>query len=217
MAISPKHDIVKKTTTPTAEYAIKVAAGPATFKALPVPIKRPVPKEPPMAIMDICRLSKFFFNYFVNVVSICGVLSWISILITYICFDRAVKAQGIDKSTFAYVAPWQPYGAYFALFFCCLLALIKNFTVFLNHKFDHENFITGYIGLPIFFICYFGFKWWKKTRIIPPLEVDLYTFKAAIDQEEEDGKIEDEKLQERLKNGKKDWEWFYETYLGKIF
>ncbi|CAL9734815.1 dicarboxylic amino acid permease [Monosporozyma servazzii] len=170
-----------------------------------------------LAYMSVSSGSAKVFNYFVNVVSICGVLSWISILITFICFDRAVRAQGIDRSTFAYVAPFQPYGAYFSLFFCCLLALIKNFTVFLNHKFDHENFITGYIGLPIFFFCYFGYKWVKKTRIIPPEEVDLYTFKAAIDQEEEDGKIEDAKLQERLKSGNKNWEWFYEKYLGKIF
>ena len=170
-----------------------------------------------LAYMSVSSASAKVFNYFVNVVSICGVLTWITILITYIRFDKAVKAQGIDKSTFAYVAPLQPYGAYFALFFCCLLALIKNFTVFLNNKFDYKNFITGYIVLPIFIFCYFGYKFWKKTKIIPPEEVDLYTFKAAIDQEEEEGKIADKELKERLKNGNKDWEWFYETYLGKIF
>lgn len=170
-----------------------------------------------LAYMSVSSASSKVFNYFVNVVSICGVLTWITILITYIRFDKAVRAQGIDKSTFAYVAPLQPYGAYFALFFCCILALIKNFTVFLNHEFDYKNFITGYIVLPIFFSCYFGYKFWKKTKIIPPEEVDLYTFKAAIDQEEEEGKIADAKLKERLKNGRKDWEWFYETFLGKIF
>ncbi|KAK5961777.1 dicarboxylic amino acid permease PWA37_001150 [Arxiozyma heterogenica] len=170
-----------------------------------------------LAYMSVSSASSKIFNYFVNVVSICGVLTWITVLITYIRFDKAVRAQGIDKSTFAYVAPLQPYGAYFALFFCCLIALIKNFTVFLNHEFDYKNFITGYIVLPIFAACYFGYKYLKKTRIIPPEEVDLYTFKAAIDQEEEEGKIADAELKERIKNGHKNWEWFYETFLGKIF
>ena len=116
-----------------------------------------------LAYMSVSSGSAKVFNYFVNVVSIFGVLSWICILITYICFDRAVRAQGVDKSTFAYVAPFQPFGAWFALFFCCLLALIKNFTVFLGHEFDYRIFITGYIGLPVFFISFFGYKFYYKT------------------------------------------------------
>ncbi|CCD26834.1 dicarboxylic amino acid permease NDAI_0I02660 [Naumovozyma dairenensis CBS 421] len=170
-----------------------------------------------LAYMCVSSASAKIFNYFVNVVSIFGILSWISILITYICFDRAVRAQGVDKSTFAYVAPFQPYGAWFSLFFCCLIALIKNFTVFLNHQFDYKNFITGYIGLPVFFFCYFGYKFTYKTKVIDPLKVDLYTFKAAIDQEEEDGKMADAEKAERIKQNGKNFEWFYDKFLGNIF
>ena len=170
-----------------------------------------------LAYMSVSAGSAKIFNYFVNVVSIFGVLSWICILITYICFDRAVRAQGVDKSTFAYVAPFQPYGAWFALFFCCLLALIKNFTVFLGHEFDYKTFITGYIGLPVFFISFFGYKFYYKTKFVKPEEADLYTFKAAVDQEEEDGKIKDAETAERIKVNGKNWEWFYEKYLGKVF
>ncbi|CAB4254172.1 similar to Saccharomyces cerevisiae YPL265W DIP5 Dicarboxylic amino acid permease, mediates high-affinity and high-capacity transport of L- glutamate and L-aspartate [Maudiozyma barnettii] len=170
-----------------------------------------------LAFMSVSSGSAKVFNYFVNVVSIFGVLSWICILITYICFDRAVRAQGVDKSTFAYVAPFQPYGAWFALFFCCLLALIKNFTVFLGHEFDYKTFITGYIGLPVFFISFFGYKFYYKTKFVKPEEADLYTYKAAIDQEEEDGKIQDAEKAERIKQNGKNWEWFYDKYLGKVF
>lgn len=170
-----------------------------------------------LAYMNVSSGSSKVFNYFVNVVSICGVLTWISILITYIRFDKAVKAQGIDKSTFAYQSPFQPYGAYFSLFFCSLLALVKNYSVFLHNKFDYKNFVTGYIGLPVFFFCYFGYKFYYKTKVIPPMEVDLFTYKAAIDQEEEDGRLEDEKKEERIRENGKNWEWFYERYLGKIF
>lgn len=170
-----------------------------------------------LAYMSVSSGSAKVFNYFVNVVSIFGVLSWICILITYICFDRAVRAQGVDKSTFAYVAPFQPFGAWFALFFCCLLALIKNFTVFLGHEFDYRTFITGYIGLPVFFISFFGYKFYYKTKFVKPEEADLYTFKAAIDQEEEDGKILDAEKAQRIKENGRNWEWFYEKYLGKVF
>ncbi|CCC69807.1 hypothetical protein NCAS_0D02260 [Naumovozyma castellii] len=170
-----------------------------------------------LAYMSVSSGSAKIFNYFVNVVSIFGLLSWICILVTYLAFDRAVRAQGIDKSTFSYVAPGQRYGAYFALFFCSLIALIKNFTVFLGHQFDYKTFITGYIGIPVFFISYFGYKLIYKTKIIDPLEVDLYTFKAAIDQEEEDGKLEDIARKERIKANGRNFEWFYDKFLSNIF
>lgn len=170
-----------------------------------------------LAYMTVSSGSAQVFSYFVNVVSIFGVLSWISILITYIYFDRALRAQGIEKSSLAYAAPWQPYGAYVTLFFCVLLALIKNFTVFLGHKFDYKNFITGYIGIPVFTICFFGYKFVKKTKFVKPHEADLYTFKAAVDLEEEEWKVIEAEKRERIKNGGRNLEWFYEKFLGKIF
>ena len=170
-----------------------------------------------LSYMNVSSGSAEVFVYFVNVVSIFGIMSWISILITYIYFDRAVKAQHVDRSKFAYVAPWQPYGAYFSLFFCCLIALIKNFTVFLGDTFDYKTFITGYIGLPVFFFCYFGYKFYYKTKIIKPLEVDLYTYKEALDRDEELWKIREAENKEALKNSKRSFQWFYEAYLGKIF
>lgn len=170
-----------------------------------------------LAYMNVSSGSAQVFNYFVNVVSIFGLMSWIAILITYIFFDRALKAQGVSKSSLAYAAPWQPYGAYFALFFCCLIALIKNFTVFLGHEFDYKTFITGYIGIPVFVICFFGYKIYHKTKFVKPEEADLYTFKAGIDLEEQEGKIMEAEKKERLKNQGKNFEWFYEKVLGNIF
>lgn len=170
-----------------------------------------------LAYMNVSSGSAQVFNYFVNVVSIFGLMSWISILITYIFFDRALRAQCIDKSTLSYASPFQPYGAYIALFFCCLIGLIKNFTVFLGHTFDYKNFITGYIGIPVYIISYFGYKWIKGSKIIPAEEVDLYTFKEAIDLEEEEGRREEEERKMNLKNSKKDFNWFYQTFLGWIF
>ncbi|CAL9729160.1 dicarboxylic amino acid permease [Monosporozyma unispora] len=141
-----------------------------------------------LAFMSVSSGSAKVFNYFVNVVSIVGILTWISILITYICFDKAVRAQGIDKSTFAYVSPFQPYGAYFSLAFCIIVALIKNFTVFIG-GFDYESFITGYIGLPVFVVCYFGYKIVCHTKIHSSKDVDLISLKTTVDKEEMDHNI----------------------------
>ncbi|EDO14786.1 hypothetical protein Kpol_358p3 [Vanderwaltozyma polyspora DSM 70294] len=169
-----------------------------------------------LAYMNVSSGSAQIFNYFVNVVSIFGILSWISILITYIFFYRACIAQNVDRNSFAYRAPFQPYGAYITLFFCVLIAFIKNFTVFIG-EFDYKSFITGYIGLPLYVIFYFGYKIIYKTKLVKAEEADLYSFKEAIDREEAEGKIKEAEAKERLKNSKKSLKWFYEKYLGYIF
>ncbi|SCU79345.1 LAMI_0A08416g1_1 [Lachancea mirantina] len=170
-----------------------------------------------LAYMNVSSGSAQVFNYFVNVVSIFGLLSWISILITYICFDKAVRTQFGDKSALSYTASMQPWSAYVALFFCCLVGLIKNYTVFLGHKFDYKTFISGYIGIPVYVICYFGYKIVKKTKLIAPENVDLYTFKEIFDQEEEEGKLLEEKKREQMQNSGINLGYIYEKFFGWIF
>ncbi|GMG20173.1 unnamed protein product [Ambrosiozyma monospora] len=169
-----------------------------------------------LAFMACSSSSKEVFNYFVKVVSILGLLTWISILVTYLYFLKAVKAQGYNrKRDFVYYAPLQPYGAWIALFICCLIAITKNFTVFI-HGFEYKSFITGYIGIPIYLIAIFGWKIIKKTKTVKPEEADLVTYKDVIDAEtEEFERLEAEKVAER--NGKKDASWWYDHSIGYVF
>ncbi|OWB66208.1 hypothetical protein B5S30_g1544 [[Candida] boidinii] len=170
-----------------------------------------------LAFMVCASSSKKIFGYFVNVVSIFGLLTWISILVTYLYFLKAVKAQGYERTRdFTYYAPFQPYGAYFALFMCILIAITKNFTVFI-HGFDYKNFITGYIGIPVYLCCLFGYKLVMKSKRVIPEEADLVTYKDVIDAEEEEGKIKDEEYK-RSREGKRfDALWFYDFFLAWLF
>jgi amino acid transporter len=84
-------------------------------------------------------------------VSIFGLLSWISILISHVFFVRARRVQGITETSMAYVAPQGITGSMIALVFCCIIAITKNFTAFLLKKEDGtfdttkftEEFVTG--------------------------------------------------------------------------
>lgn len=102
------------------------------------------------AFLNCSDDSKVVFGYFVNLTTIFGLLSWISLLVSHIFFVRARKAQGITNDQLAYTAPFGLVGSYIALFFCVLIALTKNFPVFTRNKktygaFDYKNFITGYL------------------------------------------------------------------------
>ncbi|CCH41145.1 Dicarboxylic amino acid permease [Wickerhamomyces ciferrii] len=169
-----------------------------------------------LGFMSISESSQQVFGYLVNVSSVFGLLTWMSILITHIGFSKALKAQGISKSSLAYSAPFHPYGTYIALFWCIVVMFIKNFTAFIN-GFNYKSFITGYIGIPVYLIAYLGYKFMKRTKIHRPEQVDLYTLKNIIDEEEEAGKIEEAERQERLKSGKKDKDWFYDKFVAWLF
>ncbi|GAB7343281.1 hypothetical protein MBLNU457_1337t1 [Dothideomycetes sp. NU457] len=144
-----------------------------------------------LAYMNVSSDSKNVFSYFVNLVTIFGLLTWISILVSHICFVRARKAQNIPTSSLAYAAPFGIAGSYGALFFCILIALTKNFSVFTRSPstygdFDYKNFITGYLGIPLYLIMIGGYKLIKKSERVRPETADLFSGKDEIDREEEE-------------------------------
>ena len=143
-----------------------------------------------IAFLNVSDDSKKVFTYFVNLVTIFGLLTWISILVTHIFFVRARRAQGLHKDMMPYTAPFGLYGTYFALVFCILISIFKNFDVFVHVKtrddpiFDYKNFITGYLGIPLYLIMILGYKFGKGSKRVTSTTADFYTGKDVIDQEE---------------------------------
>lgn len=170
-----------------------------------------------LAFMNVSASSKVVFGYFVNLVTIFGLLTWISILVSHIYFVRARRAQGVSDSQLAYKAPLGIWGSYIALFFCCLIALTKNFNVFTHSSsygsFDYKNFITGYLGIPLYLIMIFGWKLVKKTKGVRPETADIWSGKDAIDRDEEEWRIRDFEQKEK----KKGQGWFYRTFVSWLF
>lgn len=141
-----------------------------------------------LAYMNVSSDSKVIFKYFVNLVTIFGLLTWISILVTHIYFVRARKAQNVPVESMAYVSPFGVVGSYGALAFCILIAFTKNYDVFTHNpkwgNFDYKNFITAYLGIPLYLILIFGYKFATGCKGVDPLTADLWTGKDEIDREE---------------------------------
>lgn len=142
-----------------------------------------------LAYMNVSSSSKTVFKYFVNLVTIFGLLTWISILVTHIYFVRARRAQNVPNSDLAYVAPLGIYGSYGALAFCILIAFTKNFNVFTHSpkygNFDYKNFITAYLGIPLYLILIFGYKLTHRGQPpVTPSNADLWSGKEEIDRQE---------------------------------
>lgn len=127
---------------------------------------------------------------------------------------RARVAQNVPSESLAYVAPFRVWGSYGALFFCILICLTKNYNVFIG-KFAYKDFVTGYIGIPLYLIMIAGYKLWTKEPGVKPETADLWTGKDVIDREEQEflaRKAERQALKGKNKGG-----WFYRTFIGWLF
>lgn len=138
-----------------------------------------------LAFMNVSDDSRTVFTYFVDMVTIFGLMTWVSILVTHIWFVRARRAQGLANSALPYVAPLGIYGSYGALAVCILISLTKSFQVFVRGRWNTATFITSYLGIPVYLLLIFGHKFWTRSKGIRPHECDFYTGKDIIDREEE--------------------------------
>lgn len=73
------------------------------------------------------------FGYFANMTAICGMISWSCILYTSIRWHHGLKAQGIDRRTLPYRAPFQPYLSYYGLCVAVMVLIFGGFTAFGKH------------------------------------------------------------------------------------
>lgn len=168
-----------------------------------------------LAYMNVSNDARTIFGYFVNLVTIFGLLTWISILVTHIYFVRARKAQGIRVESLAYKAPLGVGGSWIALIFCCIISLTKSFDVFTKTggNFDYKTFITAYLGIPLYLILIFGYKYSTKSKGVNPHEADLWTGKDAIDREEATFLERQAAMSEKQRQ----YGWFYNKFVSWLF
>ncbi|KAH7037691.1 amino acid permease [Microdochium trichocladiopsis] len=164
-----------------------------------------------LAYLNVADDSKVVFGYFVNLTTIFGILSWISILVTHIWFVRGRRAQGLADSDMPYTAPLGIWGSYGALFMCVIVALTKNYDVFFDFslKTNQITFVTAYIGIPVYLILIFGHKLWTKSKGVKPHEMDFYSGKDIIDREEAEFLAQKEAKAEKSAGGS-----FYKKWIS---
>ncbi|KAM5448775.1 amino acid transporter [Microsporum audouinii] len=171
-----------------------------------------------LAYLNVSDDSKVVFGYFVNLVTMFGLLSWISILVTHIYFIRARQAQNVPETSLSFKAPFGATGSYGALAFCCLIAITKSFNVFVHDpktygNFDYKNFITSYLGIPVYLILLFGYKFYTKTEGVKAAEADLWSGKDEIDREEAEFLAQEAAKREQ----QGDAGWFYRRFVSWLF
>ncbi|THH21448.1 hypothetical protein EW146_g85 [Bondarzewia mesenterica] len=109
-----------------------------------------------LAYMGVTTGSGKVFNWFANMTSVAGLLTWFGIAVTYIRFHKGFKQQGFDRSKLPYASKLQPYAAWYAAIACFVICFFSGFSVFLKGNWDSATFATNYIPLMLFPAMYAG-------------------------------------------------------------
>ncbi|KIW17637.1 hypothetical protein PV08_04832 [Exophiala spinifera] len=136
-----------------------------------------------LAYLNVASNGSTVFSWFVNLTNTWGMTSWVCCMIVYLRFRKACTVQGIQPIYRNWI---QPYGAWVAMFMFTLLCLINGFTVFFPSEWSASSFLTAYIGIPIFFVMYFGHRviFWRDKWAWDPAEIDMQTgLQEVIDAE----------------------------------
>lgn len=117
-------------------------------------------------------LASFFgdgvvYTWLLNASGMCGFITWLGIAISHYRFRRAYIAQGLDLNDLPYRARWFPFGPIFAFILCFLVILGQSMPAFTGGTIDWYGIIVTYLSIPLFLILWLGYKWSKKTKMIP--------------------------------------------------
>lgn len=127
-----------------------------------------------LAYLSVGSSSAVVFDWLINFTNESGFISWICCIIIFFRYRKVIRVQGIEPP---YTARIQPYGAYFAMAFTCLLLLINGFTVFFPSEWSVSGFFTTYIGIPAFLLLYLGHRifYWSDPWCWRAEDVDMQT------------------------------------------
>lgn len=121
------------------------------------------------------------FYWFVGLTTCAFILTYICMLWTYLGWHYAKRAQGLEDSSLPYVAPWNPYAAYFALVMGLITMIFVGFDVFV--PWSTQGFVTSYFGMAFGAFMFIAYKLVKGTKFIKAEAADLISGKKQVDDE----------------------------------
>ncbi|KAH6635913.1 amino acid permease/ SLC12A domain-containing protein [Chaetomium tenue] len=127
-----------------------------------------------LGFMNATKSAATVFGYFVSLVTVFGALNWVAVLVSYLAMINAMKVQGVPREAMPYRNILLPWGAYIALPITMLVIIFSGYSAFIPH-FQVDKFLTAYIGIPVYVINIFWWKFFKKTKRVQPIDVDLVT------------------------------------------
>lgn len=119
------------------------------------------------------------YMWLLNAAGITGFIFWLGIAASHYRFRKAYLAQGYALEKLPYRAKLYPFGPIFAFLVGLIVIIAQDYQAFLGDKIDWMDLIAAYLGIPLFLIMWLGYKFIKKTKVVPLKEckIDVDEFK----------------------------------------
>lgn len=129
-------------------------------------------------IASACFLTGIFaessvYVWLVAASGLAGFIAWLGIAVCHYRFRKAYVHQGKDLNKLPYKSKMFPLGPIIALVLCAVVIIGQGFAYINSDGIDWMSIISAYIGIPLFLILLFGYKFKKKTKILKLDDVDL--------------------------------------------
>ncbi|SFJ64668.1 amino acid permease [Thermoflavimicrobium dichotomicum] len=121
---------------------------------------------------------KTVYTWLINASGLSGFIAWVGIAISHYRFRKAYVAQGRDLNDLPYRAKWYPFGPLFAFALCMVIILGQNIEAI--QQGNWLEMAETYITLPVFLVIWLGYKWVKKTKVIPLHEIQFDELKKEV-------------------------------------
>lgn len=96
-----------------------------------------------LTYMTVSSGSATVFGWFQTLTTITSLLTWVSVLIAYLKFKRAMAVQGVSPSELPFRSRFQPYAAWVSLIFFLVIILFNGWQVFTYGNWDPQAFVTA--------------------------------------------------------------------------
>ncbi|PYI07038.1 hypothetical protein BO78DRAFT_342391 [Aspergillus sclerotiicarbonarius CBS 121057] len=113
------------------------------------------------------------FNWLLDLTAAGVLVSWGTIALNHIRLMNGFKAQGLPESEMPWHNWWSIYSSYFALIMCVIVLLTGGFPVFTTGSWDASYFVSSYLDIPLVLAFYFGYKFYRKTKLVSAYEMPL--------------------------------------------
>ncbi|PWY87820.1 amino acid transporter [Aspergillus sclerotioniger CBS 115572] len=125
------------------------------------------------------------YNWFSSLVSVSALFQWSSIFISHIRFRRGLAAQGISTRALPFRDWTAPYAQYLGLLVVLFIAGCEFYLACFpfGEQGSAKTWFSSYIAAPLFFLDYFGYKIYYRSKLVHPADMD-FTAAHAFDEED---------------------------------
>ena len=144
-----------------------------TKKGLPITALTASTIAVPLSYLAVSSGAETALNWLSNLTSLSGFITWCTISFSFIRFKQGCDAQGIDRSKFHYWNRFQPWYAYWCIFWCVVVILFNGWEVFVANGWNASDFVVDYINIPLFALLVGGYWIIRRPRHLKPSELDF--------------------------------------------